>query len=536
MQSCAVIFVLLLPSVLGITYTPGTDTCEGRCLDHYDLYNICQCTENCEQFGDCCLDFYLHCVEPEVPADSCQGRCGQFSSSSPCQCNDGCVTYGDCCEDYEEFCGDGTDPDLSCNGRCGNDYNPSDQCHCNDQCEQYNNCCNDYVDLCTSDDFSCRGKCFADYDSSLECQCNTVCGDYGNCCPDYEAECFSNATCKGRCSVPIDSNWFCECVDGCDVTDTCCDDYTGECVGTCDGRCDLAYDSSQICQCNEDCLTKGDCCADFSDVCRGGTGPQPISNEDIANLAEMLWANDVNRLINATDYVINKQSKTDENSDADISQDRFFTSLNESALTSRTFTTFIALLDNYIATTRQEEIYTLEELAEIEDFLDAVFDSDVMNMTTQFLIDKGWHDDEAGFRDFVKEVWFGNYSRKESDPFFDSSGFEHVFVGETRSDVTGFHNWLQFYFQEKAGALNYYGYVGEVEPDQIATKFNWNGVMKDYGSIIVGASPEFELAMFSLCFRVKPGRQCPFTLDGMPTRIQTYVIRDKYIGSAYFVV
>jgi len=40
-----------------------------------------------------------------------------------------------------------------------------------------------------------------------------------------------------------------------------------------------------------------------------------------------------------------------------------------------------------------------------------------------------------------------------------SSGFEHVFVGETRErDVTGFHNWIQFYLQEKAGQLDYRGY------------------------------------------------------------------------------
>ena len=42
----------------------------------------------------------------------------------------------------------------------------------------------------------------------------------------------------------------------------------------------------------------------------------------------------------------------------------------------------------------------------------------------------------------------------------DSSGFEHVFVGETRSgtEIIGFHNWLQFYLQEKHGHLDYKGY------------------------------------------------------------------------------
>ena len=44
---------------------------------------------------------------------------------------------------------------------------------------------------------------------------------------------------------------------------------------------------------------------------------------------------------------------------------------------------------------------------------------------------------------------------------YDSSGFEHVFVGETRGDseVIGFHNWIQFYLQERAGYVDYQGYI-----------------------------------------------------------------------------
>ena len=44
---------------------------------------------------------------------------------------------------------------------------------------------------------------------------------------------------------------------------------------------------------------------------------------------------------------------------------------------------------------------------------------------------------------------------------YDSSGFEHVFVGETRGadEVIHFHNWIQFYLQEKAGHVDYQGYI-----------------------------------------------------------------------------
>jgi len=41
----------------------------------------------------------------------------------------------------------------------------------------------------------------------------------------------------------------------------------------------------------------------------------------------------------------------------------------------------------------------------------------------------------------------------------DSSGFEHVFVGEIKEDqVVGFHNWITFYLQEKKGLIDYHGY------------------------------------------------------------------------------
>nr|XP_054772848.1 uridylate-specific endoribonuclease-like [Lytechinus pictus] len=305
---------------------------------------------------------------------------------------------------------------------------------------------------------------------------------------------------------------------------------------SCDGRCDNPFDGDQPCQCNSACITHGDCCLDYNEICLNGTAPKPINQSEITQLAELLWTLDVNRLT-PNDYVINKQALVDDGNNVDQSADPFFTSLNESALSSRTYQAFIALMDNYISETRQEEVYTLEELEEIEEFLDAVFESDVMTATTDFFIDKGQFIDEAVYRRWAKMVWFGNYT----------SGFEHVFWARPSSSVSGFHNWLRWGFHE-GDQLDYYGYVRlklpfivvdreNVDPDQMGLNFAWKGAVKELGSVIIGSSPEFEFAMFSLCFRIKGGSQCEFTLDGSPSKIQTYTIRDPgYIGSAYFVV
>lgn len=89
-------------------------------------------------------------------------------------------------------------------------------------------------------------------------------------------------------------------------------------------------------------------------------------------------------------------------------------------------------------------------------------------------------------------MWFGLYSRANNQ--LDSSGFEHIFVGQSvfvikynllhyaslcltctecvllfvtyfsatgeikGGKVSGFHNWLQFYINEKRGFLDYYSH------------------------------------------------------------------------------
>ena len=62
---------------------------------------------------------------------------------------------------------------------------------------------------------------------------------------------------------------------------------------------------------------------------------------------------------------------------------------------------------------------------------------------------------KEGFKDEMKQYWFGDYKRKSFGPF-DSSGFEHVMVGEVdNTKVSGFHSWVHFYVAERDGELKF---------------------------------------------------------------------------------
>ena len=88
-----------------------------------------------------------------------------------------------------------------------------------------------------------------------------------------------------------------------------------------------------------------------------------------------------------------------------------------------------------------------------------------MTLAHQFLSSKKKSpSDKRGFKHQLYDLWFKLYRRSSGSRVLDSSGFEHVFVGETRnsggkSEVLGFHNWIQFYLQEKAGNVDYQGFI-----------------------------------------------------------------------------
>jgi len=100
----------------------------------------------------------------------------------------------------------------------------------------------------------------------------------------------------------------------------------------------------------------------------------------------------------------------------------------------------------------------------------------------------------------------------------------------------GFHNWISFYLKEVDGSLNYYGYVTRKFIRQslavVGAGFDWNIRHKSLGSFFVGVSPEFDMAIYSLCFLDFPGKSCSFSIGGTSFTIKSYS-SGSHIATAY---
>nr|XP_054772090.1 uridylate-specific endoribonuclease-like [Lytechinus pictus] len=212
-----------------------------------------------------------------------------------------------------------------------------------------------------------------------------------------------------------------------------------------------------------------------------------------------------------------------------------FSNVLPAALYGQTITPFRALLNNYERSAGVPERNTITKQREISEFLEAIFSTDVIQTTYNLLHNKGHFASQAEFKDFLNATWFGLYSR--SGGVLDSSAFEHTFVGEMKNGaVTGFHNWIQFCLQERAGNLNYYGYTREKQPNQLLLQFNWLGQVKTRSSIMHGVSPEFELALFTTCYIAQPNNLCRFTINDRNAAIRTWKHEGDKLGAAYFYV
>ena len=66
----------------------------------------------------------------------------------------------------------------------------------------------------------------------------------------------------------------------------------------------------------------------------------------------------------------------------------------------------------------------------------------------------------------------------------------------------------------------------------------WDGFYKSITSFGLGHSPEYELAVLTLCFVTRPSSQCDVLMAGFDSTIQTWTmsgVSPTTVGSAYFL-
>ncbi|XP_039046790.1 poly(U)-specific endoribonuclease-B-like isoform X2 [Hibiscus syriacus] len=251
----------------------------------------------------------------------------------------------------------------------------------------------------------------------------------------------------------------------------------------------------------------------YADEVGTGTSIEPSEEElsDLSQACNRLWQLDLNRLEPEKDYQIDCGEEKKVHQKGDMAEDSLFYSLSEDIFRRPTFSRFCALLDNYNPNVGCKEVVTIEEIQEQTAFIEEISRTAPIKYLYMYLSFKGIvSENYQDFKRMLTKLWFDLYGRGGTSG--SSSAFEHVFVGEIKQcggeEVTGFHNWLQFYQEEAKGRVDYQGYIlprrrGETpdsETQLLTIQFQWNGVLKAVSTTLIGVSPEFEIALYTLCF------------------------------------
>jgi poly(U)-specific endoribonuclease len=257
-------------------------------------------------------------------------------------------------------------------------------------------------------------------------------------------------------------------------------------------------------------------------VCYGAASPTPrATDEELRVISEQIWAADVNR-ITGPDVVY------------DVNAADLYTYVNEARFTG-TYELYLAMRDNYTPETGIAEACGQPCTNEVDAFLDAILLTESIRTLHAWLVNQGQASYEvAAFKEELRQYWFMPYTRS-SGPM-DSSGFEHVFIGEIKNGaVSGMHNWVNFYLEQKDGDWNYGTIQNTCNPEVLKFSSTWMGYNKAVTSTFVRASPEAEIAIYTLCLLNRIGGNCPVRLAGTDLTLTVWDMTGipKTIGSAY---
>lgn len=280
----------------------------------------------------------------------------------------------------------------------------------------------------------------------------------------------------------------------------------------------------------------------YSDEYGGNLKPSREELSDLSKACNKLWELDVNRAVPGKDYQIYCGEGKKVYQKYDMAEGCLFSWLSDDVFRRPTYSRFCSLLDNYNPHQGCKENVTPEEKREQTAFIEEISRTAPIKYLHEYLSLKGIVSrNNEEFKIMLTHLWFDLYSRGGTSG--SSSAFEHVFVGEIKErgekEVSGFHNWLQFYLEEAKGNVDYQGYIfprrrGEI-PDSdtqlLTIQFEWNGVLKSVSSSLIGVSPEFELAIYTLCYFVG-GEENHVEIGPYPVNIKCYRLGDS-IGSAF---
>ncbi|CAB3408190.1 unnamed protein product [Caenorhabditis bovis] len=266
-----------------------------------------------------------------------------------------------------------------------------------------------------------------------------------------------------------------------------------------------------------------------------------VTDAELLEMSRRLRKADANRA-NKNQIKLNYQGHTTTRDDADNAPQRFFTSVDSSLLRKPSYEMYIAMMDNFNRQTGviEPKVSAKEEKDEVGRFLTYVVETGPMKELYNWFKAKGHPiaTSPTVFRYWIGQLWFSHYSRALGKP--DTSGFEHVFIGEVKNgEISGMHNWLRFYMMERDASAkwDYKGFVVKRFNVMAAVKFSWENELKRSGSILIGTSPEFDMALYTMCFLSRRGREtCDVELDGCPLQITSYELYQQnkvYIGSIF---
>ncbi|KAJ8513761.1 hypothetical protein OPV22_004195 [Ensete ventricosum] len=284
---------------------------------------------------------------------------------------------------------------------------------------------------------------------------------------------------------------------------------------------------------------------EYINEANNGMGLEPIREEldNLSKACSRLWELDLNRLVPGKDYDIDCGQGKKVYQKGDMASKSLFSWISEDIFMRPTYSRFCSLLDNYNPHVGCKEVVTSEEKHEQAAFIEEISRTAPIKYLYHYLVAKDIiSNDYEDFKRMMSDLWFNLYGRGGHSSC--SSAFEHVFVGEIKGreeyEVSGFHNWIQFYLEEWKERLDYQGYIfpkkrgdsPDSETQLLTIQFEWNGVLKSVSSTLIGVSPEFEIALYTLCFFVgeEENHVC---LGPYSVNIKCYRLGKNKIGSVF---